>query len=142
MKKQLTLITLLSITCFTGFSQKKKKVAVESAPVVAAVDAVSPTSAIERMAGYEQRKKLQEASIVKNLKFRNVGPTIMSGRIVDIDANPENPTEFYAAYASGGLWYTVNNGQSFSPIFDNEAVMTIGDIAVDWKTHTDRKSVV
>jgi len=88
------------------------------------------------MAGYEQRKKMQEASLVKNLKFRNVGPTIMSGRIVDIDANPENPTEFYAAYASGGLWYTVNNGQSFSPIFDNEAVMTIGDIAVDWKTHT------
>jgi photosystem II stability/assembly factor-like uncharacterized protein len=135
MKKQLTLITLLSIVCFTGFSQKKKKITVETAPIISA-DAVSPTSAAERMAGYEQRKKLQEASLVKNLKFRNVGPTIMSGRIVDIDANPENPTEFYAAYASGGLWHTVNNGQSFTPIFDNEAVMTIGDIAVDWKTRT------
>ncbi|MEZ4934333.1 MAG: hypothetical protein R2788_19680 [Saprospiraceae bacterium] len=25
-----------------------------------------------------------------------------------------------------------NNGQSFSPLFDHETVMTLGDIAVDW----------
>ncbi len=137
MKKKSTLIILLSITCIVAFSQKKKtKVQDVAVPIAITSDAISPTSATERMSGYEQRKKLQEASLVKNLKFRNVGPTIMSGRIVDIDANPENPTEFYAAYASGGLWHTVNNGQSFSPIFDNEAVMTIGDIAVDWKTRT------
>ena len=37
----------------------------------------------------------------------------MSGRVTDIDANPENPTEFYVAYASGGLWYTNNNGTTF-----------------------------
>jgi hypothetical protein len=30
------------------------------------------------------------------------------------------------------LWVTRNNGVSFEPVFDNEAVMTIGDIAVDW----------
>ena len=132
--KQLTLITLLLITCFTGFSQKKKKSKVETTPVV--VETVSATSANERMAGYEQRKKLTEASLVKNLKFKNVGPTVMSGRVVDIDANPDKPSEFYVAYASGGLWFTDNNGQSFTPLFDNEAVMTIGDIAVDWKSNT------
>lgn len=134
MKKQLTLITLLLITCFTGFSQKKKKSKVDIAPVI--VETVSATPANERMAGYEQRKKLTEASLVKNLKFKNVGPTVMSGRVVDIDANPDKPSEFYVAYASGGLWFTDNNGQSFTPLFDNEAVMTIGDIAVDWKNNT------
>jgi photosystem II stability/assembly factor-like uncharacterized protein len=36
------------------------------------------------------------------------------------------------AYASGGLWYTDNNGTTFSPVFDREASMTIGDIAVNW----------
>src|SRR5690606_18903673 len=55
------------------------------------------------------------------------------GRISDLEVSPTDPTTFYAAYASGGLWKTTNNGQSFEPIFDNEAVMTIGDIAVDWK---------
>ena len=72
MKKHFTLIILLSITCFAGFSQKKKKSIAEIVPVIVA-DAILPTSATERMAGYEQRKKLQEASLVKNLKFRNVG---------------------------------------------------------------------
>ena len=97
---------------------------------------LNPTSAEERWKGYEQRKKLEENSILKNLEFRNVGPTTMSGRVTDIDANPENPTEFYVAYASGGLWYTNNNGTTFTPIFDREAVMTIGDIYIDWKTKT------
>lgn len=96
---------------------------------------VLPTPAEEREKGIERRKTLEENSLVKNLQFRNVGPTIMSGRVTDVDVNPENPVEFYVAYASGGLWYTDNNGQSFTPVFDNEDVITIGDIAVNWKNH-------
>jgi photosystem II stability/assembly factor-like uncharacterized protein len=69
------------------------------------------------------------------LKFKNIGPSIMSGRVVDVEVNPNNPAEFYAAYATGGLWHTVNNGQSFEPLFYKEAAMTIGDIAVDWKNN-------
>lgn len=97
---------------------------------------MKPTKIEERWAGVEKRKKLAEQSILKNLQFRNVGPTSMSGRVTDIDANPDNPNEFYVAYASGGLWYTQNSGNTFTPIFDHEAVMTIGDIAVDWKNGT------
>lgn len=92
----------------------------------------APTSFQKRMDGFQQRKKLEENSLVTAIKFRNVGPTIMSGRVVDIEVNPANPKIFYVAYASGGLWKTENNGMSFTPIFDHEAVMTIGDIAVDW----------
>ena len=91
------------------------------------------TAAKTRLESFNQRKKLEENSLVSNVKFRSVGPTIMSGRIVDVDVSPDDPTHFYVAYASGGLWKTINNGLSFTPIFDNEAVITIGDIAVDWK---------
>ena len=42
---------------------------------------------------------------------------------------------FYVAFASGGLWETKNQGASFEPLFDREIVMTIGDIAVDWKNN-------
>lgn len=73
------------------------------------------------------------ASLIQNLPFKSVGPTVMSGRVVDLDVNPKNPNEFYVAYASGGLWHTINNGVSFEPLFQNEAVMTIGAVAVDWK---------
>ncbi len=95
--------------------------------------AVPYTPAEVRLRGYEQRLKLQEESLVKNVAFRNVGPTVMSGRVVDVDVNPEDPSIFYTAYASGGLWKTTSNGTHFVPLFDTLAVMTLGDIAVDWK---------
>lgn len=60
----------------------------------------------------------------------------MSGRVVDIAINPNNTTEFYVGYASGGLWYTNNNGTTFTPVLDNAPTQNIGDIAVDWKSET------
>jgi photosystem II stability/assembly factor-like uncharacterized protein len=77
-----------------------------------------------------------QSSIVQNVPFTNIGPSIMSGRIVAIDVNPNNPIEFYAAYASGGLWYTNNNGTSLSPIADNAPTQNMGAIAVDWEHGT------
>ena len=74
--------------------------------------------------------------MLSNVELRSIGPTVMSGRVVDIDVSPYDPTHFYIAYASGGLWITTNNGISFKPLFDNQASITIGDIAVDWKTNT------
>ncbi len=94
---------------------------------------ILPTPTAERIAGMEKRKALLEKSLVANVPFSSIGPTIHSGRVDDVDVWEQDPSYFYVAYASGGLWKTENNGQSFSPIFDNEAVMTIGDIAVDWK---------
>ena len=90
------------------------------------------TPASERMKSTEQRQKLSEASILKNIPFRSVGPTVMSGRVVDIDVNPKDPSVFYVCYASGGLWKTESNGSSFTPLFDKETVMTLGDMAVNW----------
>lgn len=68
------------------------------------------------------------------VKFQNIGPTIMSGRIVDLAVNNANPTEFYAGYATGGLWYTNNNGTSFESVMDNAPTQNIGCVTVDWKS--------
>lgn len=76
------------------------------------------------------------ASPFDGLQFRNIGPSVMGGRITDIEVNPNNSNEFYVAYASGGVFHSINNGQSFTPIFDREASITIGDMAMDWKNHT------
>ena len=94
---------------------------------------VAPTLTEVRMAGVAQRQMLAENSLITNVELRNVGPTVMSGRVVDVDVNPIDPTHFYVAYASGGLWETTNNGLSFTPLFDDQASMTLGDIAVDWE---------
>lgn len=118
MKKIFSILPLLILTVSITFGQ--------SNPYPA-------TPLQKRLDAFQKRQELRENSLLKNVELRSVGPTIMSGRVSDIDANPEDPTMFYVAYASGGLWKTENNGISFTPFFDNEASMTIGDIAVDWK---------
>lgn len=95
---------------------------------------VNATSANDRLNGLKKRKLLDDKSVLKDIKFRNIGPSIMSGRVVDVDVNLADPAEFYVAYATGGLWYTTNNGQSLVPVFDKEEVINMGDIAVNWQT--------
>jgi photosystem II stability/assembly factor-like uncharacterized protein len=82
------------------------------------------------------KKQLEEQSLFKEVVFESVGPTIMSGRVVDLDVNPNNPIEFYVAYASGGLWYTKNNGTSFEPVMDTATTLNCGSLSVDWTTGT------
>jgi photosystem II stability/assembly factor-like uncharacterized protein len=87
------------------------------------------------------KTRMAEFNSVSDTRFQNIphqsiGPTIMSGRVTDLEVNPNNPLEMFVAYASGGVFYTSNNGQSFKPIFDNQHSITIGDIAVDWRSFT------
>ncbi len=95
---------------------------------------VTSSSEIEK--GLQQKEDLMSTSLVKNLPFKNIGPTIMSGRVTAIEVNPKNPIEFYIGYASGGVWYTNNNGTSFTPILDNSPTQNVGSLAVNWKTKT------
>jgi photosystem II stability/assembly factor-like uncharacterized protein len=99
---------------------------------------IKPTTASERLNGLQKRKLLEDRSVLKNLAFRNIGPVQMNGRVVDVEVNPADPTEFYVAYASGGLWYTNTNGLSLTPVFDKEDAFTIGDIAVKWRKKAEQ----
>jgi len=81
---------------------------------------------------YQQKEELTKSSRVKNIHFRNIGPTIMSGRVVALEVNPKDPTKFYVAYASGGVWYTDNNGTSFRSISEDWPTQNIGEISMDW----------
>ena len=94
------------------------------------------TNALEIQKALKEKEILKNNSLVKNIKFTNIGPTVMSGRVVDVDVNPANTTEFYVGYASGGLWHTNNNGTTFTPVLDTSNTQNIGDIAVDWNSGT------
>ena len=67
------------------------------------------------------------------LRLRSIGPAFTSGRISGFAIDPSNPTRYYVAVASGGVWKTTNAGVTWTPIFDNEASYSIGAIAVDPK---------
>lgn len=65
------------------------------------------------------------------LSFRNVGPALTAGRVADIAVNPENPSEYYVAVASGGVFKTTNAGNTYKPVFDGEGAYSIGCITID-----------
>lgn len=79
---------------------------------------------------------IAQNSLFNQVEAKNIGPTIMSGRVVDLAVNPKNTTEFYVAYATGGLWYTNNNGTSFSPVMDSAETVNCGSVTVDWNSGT------
>ncbi|HMO13447.1 MAG TPA: hypothetical protein PKD64_02475 [Pirellulaceae bacterium] len=71
------------------------------------------------------------SGLVSPLKFRSIGPALMSGRIGDIAIDPVHRSTWYVAVASGGVWKTTNAGVTFAPIFDGYGSYSIGCVAVD-----------
>ena len=65
------------------------------------------------------------------LKLRNIGPAFMSGRIADIDIDPNNRNIWYVGVGSGGVWKTTNAGTTWTPIFDDQDVYSIGTVTID-----------
>ncbi len=86
--------------------------------------------AAPRLAGYEKRLAMEKASPFAGLSFRNVGPELQGGRIVDLDAPRSRPGTLFVAFATGGLWRTDNKGGSWTPLFDRESASALGAIAV------------
>lgn len=107
------LLTLLLITAtLVAPAQRKKKFSIQKAEE----SALSQTS-------------------FDGLKFRHVGPALMSGRIADFAVNPDDPTEYYVAVASGGVWKTTNNGNTYEPIFDSQGSYSTGVVTMDPNNH-------
>ena len=64
------------------------------------------------------------------MHWRSLGPAVMGGRIADIAVDPKRPYTIYAALATGGLIKTVNDGATWTPLFDGQQVASVGAVAV------------
>jgi photosystem II stability/assembly factor-like uncharacterized protein len=67
---------------------------------------------------------------LKNIKPRSIGPAGMSGRVTAIDVVNKNAEIIYVGTASGGLWKSESGGVDWKPIFDDQAVASIGAVAI------------
>ncbi|RMG65065.1 MAG: hypothetical protein D6715_08930, partial [Calditrichaeota bacterium] len=89
-----------------------------------------PLAHLEALAQARQLRAAQ-AGAVEQRVWQLAGPTNIGGRVVDIEFNPRNPEIVYAAAATGGVFKSIDGGLSWFPVFDDQAVLPIGDIAVD-----------
>ncbi|MCW8999922.1 MAG: hypothetical protein OQK04_14530, partial [Kangiellaceae bacterium] len=71
------------------------------------------------------------SELFSGLKWRNIGPAFMSGRIADIDIDPNNKNIWYVGVGSGGVWKTENAGTTWQPLFDEQNVYSIGTVTID-----------
>ena len=72
--------------------------------------------------------------LLKGFTYRNLGP-FRAGSWVSTIAVPETPARehlytIYVGMRNGGVWKTTNDGVTFEPVFDGQAKLSMGDIAV------------
>jgi photosystem II stability/assembly factor-like uncharacterized protein len=79
----------------------------------------------------EEKKGGMTANTFSGLKFRLIGPAVASGRVMSIAVNPKNKFEYYVGVASGGVWKTVNDGTTWTPVFDDQGSYSIGWVTLD-----------
>ncbi len=65
------------------------------------------------------------------LQWRSIGPCNMGGRNADIEGVAGNPNLVYVGSASGGIFKTTNGGTTWTPIFERQGTISIGDLALE-----------
>ena len=80
-----------------------------------------------------QQRKQMPGILKKNsaLSWKFAGPENIGGRMVDVEFDPSDGNTVYAAAATGGVFVSYDKGLNWHAVFDDQAVLTIGDIAID-----------
>lgn len=68
--------------------------------------------------------------VAAGLTWRYIGPAIAGGRISDLEVVPGTQSHVLVGAASGGVWESVNHGTTWTPIFDEQPNLSVGDIAL------------
>jgi photosystem II stability/assembly factor-like uncharacterized protein len=74
--------------------------------------------------------------LFEKMSWRGIGPAVMGGRTVDIDASEQKPWIIYAAIGPSGVWKSENAGVTWSPVFFKEETVSVGDVTIA-QSHPD-----
>ncbi len=103
-----------------------------AAVMIAQGDPAAPTDPQQRLKWFEQHQAMKDRSPFKDSRWQFVGPTNVSGRVIDVAVPAPYSKYFtiYAASATGGLWKTENDGTTWTPIWDQGPTASIGDVTI------------
>src|SRR5215211_5370869 len=124
----MTVISLLFLLPLNVVAQEPPRPPASPSPTPTATASPSPTPE----ASPTPRDPMSTPTF-NGLKFRSIGPAFTSGRVTGFAVDPTNPSRYYVAVASGGVWKTVNSGITWTPVFDSEASYSVGAIVLDPK---------
>ncbi|HEV2348690.1 MAG TPA: glycosyl hydrolase [Terriglobia bacterium] len=77
--------------------------------------------------------KSDPAQAFAGMTLRSIGPAMISGRILSIAVDPAHRAHYFVGAASGGVWKTMNDGITWTPVFEKEGSYSIGTVALDPK---------
>ena len=75
------------------------------------------------------QEAVADEDFMAEMEWRSIGPANMAGRVTDVEGIPGTGT-FFVVGASSGIWKTTNHGTTYRPVFDNERVISMGDLAI------------
>ncbi len=127
----LAILAGLLTAAHNPMAAQARKAAPKAAVNVPAAPAVAADGAF-RLKAWDTFVSMRGHSPFKDLKWQFIGPTSISGRVVDVAvANRKGRTRaIYVATASGGLWKTENEGTTFEPVFEQAASVQGGNVEV------------
>jgi photosystem II stability/assembly factor-like uncharacterized protein len=75
-----------------------------------------------------------DEKLFRGIQWRQVGP-FRGGRALAVEGIPGEPGTYYFGAVAGGVWKTTDGGSNWTPLFDKEAISSIGAIAVAPSDH-------
>jgi photosystem II stability/assembly factor-like uncharacterized protein len=89
-----------------------------------------PSTGKERTNAFAKQQALSAKSPYRDMKWRLIGPDIISGRCTEVLGVSGNKNIIWASFATSGFWKTENAGKTWMPLFDQEGTQSIGSFAV------------
>src|SRR6201982_4071601 len=70
-----------------------------------------------------------DETLFKGMKWRSIGP-YRGGRVLAVSGVPGDPYTYYFGGVAGGVWRTIDGGNTWTPLFDKEPISSVGAIAI------------
>jgi photosystem II stability/assembly factor-like uncharacterized protein len=131
--RKTTLPLLLALALAAPAAAQTANPPAKKAPAKKATAPAAAAPAKAQPAGDAPTVKV-DSDTISGLGARNIGSAAMSGRVAAIDAVHEGDRlTVFIGSASGGVWKSVNGGTTYKPVFDKQAVQSIGAVTIDPK---------